>query len=135
MRDLTIRLGVVKNSLGSALVAFGGTEVICTANVEESVPLFLRDTGRGWITAEYGMLPGSTTERKERSERRGRLDGRTMEIQRLVGRSIRAVADLQNLGSRTLWLDCDVIQADGGTPGESGQEHQPWCRQPEQQDR
>ena len=92
----------------------GGTRVICTA-VEEEVPRWLRGRGRGWVTAEYGMLPGSTGERKQRDVTRGRPDGRTVEIQRLIGRSLRGVVDFEALGERTIWLDCDVLQADGGT--------------------
>ncbi len=97
------------------LIEIGETRVICTATVEESVPLFLRDTGRGWLTAEYGMLPGSSATRIPREAARGRVGGRTQEIQRLIGRSLRAVTDLAALGPRTIWVDCDVIQADGGT--------------------
>ncbi len=99
-----------RNANGSALIECGETRVICTASVEDTVPPFLRDTGRGWLTAEYGMLPGSGSSRIAR-----RAGGRTQEIQRLVGRSMRAVVDLERLGARTIWLDCDVIQADGGT--------------------
>jgi ribonuclease PH len=97
------------------LIEVGATRVICTATAEESVPQFLRDTGRGWVTAEYGMLPGSSTTRIARESVRGRIGGRTHEIQRLIGRSLRAVIDLAALGPRTIWIDCDVIEADGGT--------------------
>jgi ribonuclease PH len=107
--------GFVRSSDGSVLIEVGDTRVICTATVEESVPQFLRDTGRGWVTAEYGMLPGSSTTRIQRESTRGRVGGRTHEIQRLIGRSLRAVIDLDALGSRTIWIDCDVIEADGGT--------------------
>lgn len=107
--------GFVRSSDGSVLIEVGDTRVICTATVEESVPQFLRDTGRGWVTAEYGMLPGSSTTRIQRESTRGRVGGRTHEIQRLIGRSLRAVIDLEALGSRTIWIDCDVIEADGGT--------------------
>ena len=110
MRRVQITPNFTKNASGSALIECGDTKVICTASVEDSVPNFLRDSGRGWLTAEYGMLPGSSS---ERISRRG--GGRTQEIQRLVGRSLRAIIDLEKLGQRTIWLDCDVIQADGGT--------------------
>jgi len=100
---------------GSALIEVGNTRVICTASVEEGVPVFQRNTGRGWVSAEYGMLPRSTLTRSPRESSRGRVGGRTHEIQRLIGRSLRAVMDLQRLGERTIFLDCDVIQADGGT--------------------
>jgi len=107
--------GFIRNVDGSVLIELGETRVICTATVEEAVPQFLRDTGRGWVTAEYGMLPASSPTRIPREAARGRLGGRTHEIQRLIGRSLRAITDLTALGSRTIWLDCDVIQADGGT--------------------
>ena len=97
------------------LIEVGQTRVICTATTEEQVPPFLRDTGQGWVTAEYGMLPGSSTSRIQREAARGRVGGRTHEIQRLIGRSLRAVTNLEALGSRSIWLDCDVIEADGGT--------------------
>jgi ribonuclease PH len=100
---------------GSVLVEFGDTRVLCTASVEERVPPFLRDTGRGWVTAEYGMLPRATNTRGEREAARGKQSGRTQEIQRLIGRSLRAVVDLSSLGARTIQVDCDVLQADGGT--------------------
>jgi ribonuclease PH len=99
----------------SALIEIGGTRVLCTAIAEEGVPPWLRGRGQGWLTAEYGMLPASTGDRKPRDATKGRLDGRTVEIQRLIGRSLRAVVDLDRLGERTLWLDCDVLEADGGT--------------------
>jgi ribonuclease PH len=105
----------VRTAPGSALISVGETRVICTASVLESVPRWLAGKGAGWVTAEYGMLPASTTERKPRDVTRGRQDGRTVEIQRLIGRSLRAVADFAALGERTIYLDCDVLQADGGT--------------------
>ncbi len=104
-----------KHAEGSVLVQFGDTHVLCTASVEERVPPFLRDSGRGWVTAEYGMLPRSTNTRTDREAARGKQSGRTQEIQRLIGRSLRAVVDLQGLGARTIQVDCDVLQADGGT--------------------
>lgn len=110
LRPLRITPNYTRNASGSVLIECGETRVICTASVEETVPQFLRDTGRGWVTAEYGMLPGSGSTRIAR-----RAGGRTQEIQRLVGRSMRAIVDLERLGARTIWLDCDVIQADGGT--------------------
>ena len=97
------------------LIEMGDTRVICTAKLEERVPPFLRNSGKGWITAEYGMLPGSSQQRIGRESSRGKVGGRTHEIQRLIGRSLRAIADLKSLGERTVWIDCDVIQADGGT--------------------
>src|SRR6188768_843323 len=100
---------------GSVLVEAGRTRVICTASVEERVPPFLRGTGKGWVTAEYGMLPRATTTRSTREASAGKVGGRTQEIQRLIGRSLRSVVDLVSLGERTVWMDCDVIQADGGT--------------------
>jgi ribonuclease PH len=115
LRPVTITPNVNKYAEGSALIKMGDTHVLCTASVEESVPPFMRDRGAGWVTAEYSMLPRSTGTRSAREASRGRLGGRTMEIQRLIGRSLRAVTDLPNLGERTIWLDCDVIQADGGT--------------------
>jgi ribonuclease PH len=105
----------IRTSQGSVLMELGGTRVICTANVEESVPAWMRDRGQGWVTAEYSMLPGSTTGRSTREASRGRLGGRTHEIQRLIGRSLRSVTNLAALGERTVWVDCDVIEADGGT--------------------
>src|SRR5689334_6957499 len=105
----------MRSATGSALIACGGTRVICTASVQESVPRWLAGQGRGWMTAEYGMLPASTGERKQRDVTKGRPDGRTVEIQRLIGRSLRGVIDFQALGERTIWVDCDVLQADAGT--------------------
>jgi ribonuclease PH len=105
----------IKTADGSVLIECGNTRVICTAKLEERVPPFLRNSGKGWITAEYGMLPGSSQQRIGRESSRGRVGGRTHEIQRLIGRSLRAIADLKKLGERTIWIDCDVIQADGGT--------------------
>ena len=107
--------GFIRSADGSVLIEVGETRVICTATVEEAVPQFLRDSGRGWVTAEYGMLPGSSGTRIARESVRGRVGGRTHEIQRLIGRSLRAVTALDRLGARTIWIDCDVIQADGGT--------------------
>ena len=115
LRPIRITPGFIKHADGSALIEMGDTRVICTAKVEDRVPPFLRKTGKGWITAEYGMLPSSSPTRIPREAARGRPGGRTHEIQRLIGRSLRSVADLQCLGERTVWLDCDVIQADGGT--------------------
>jgi ribonuclease PH len=115
LREVVFQRGFTKHAAGSVLVSFGDTRVICTASVEASVPPFLRGRGTGWITAEYGMLPGATHTRNDREAARGRQGGRTMEIQRLIGRSLRAAVDLGALGERTVRIDCDVIQADGGT--------------------
>ncbi|PLX62754.1 ribonuclease PH [Sedimenticola selenatireducens] len=115
MRNVRITRHFTKHAEGSVLVAFGDTQVICTASIEERVPPFLKGTGQGWVTAEYGMLPRSTNSRMAREASKGKQGGRTLEIQRLIGRSLRAVTDLQALGERTITLDCDVIQADGGT--------------------
>lgn len=115
LRPVTIEPGFVKTATGSALISCGGTRVICTASVQESVPRWLVGKGRGWMTAEYGMLPASTGERKQRDISKGRADGRTVEIQRLIGRSLRGIADLEALGERTIYVDCDVLEADGGT--------------------
>ncbi len=115
LRVLKITPSYIKTADGSVLIEMGDTRVICTAKIEERVPPFLRNSGRGWITAEYGMLPGSSQERISRESSRGRVGGRTHEIQRLIGRSLRAIADLKTVGERTIWIDCDVIQADGGT--------------------
>ncbi len=115
MRPVTLEPGVAKYAEGSCLAKFGDTQVLCTASVEERVPPFLRNTGRGWVTAEYGMLPRSTTTRTDREATRGRQSGRTQEIQRLIGRSLRAVTELTRLGERQIRIDCDVLQADGGT--------------------
>jgi ribonuclease PH len=115
MRPVNIIPDYIKTAEGSALIEVGNTRVICTASVDQTVPVFLRNTGRGWISAEYGMLPRSTLTRSPREATRGRVGGRTHEIQRLIGRSLRAVADLEKLGERSILIDCDVIQADGGT--------------------
>jgi ribonuclease PH len=115
MRPVTLEPGVAKYAEGSCLAKFGDTHVLCTASVEERVPPFLRNTGKGWVTAEYGMLPRSTATRTDREAARGRQSGRTQEIQRLIGRSLRAVTDLGQLGERQIKIDCDVLQADGGT--------------------
>ena len=115
LRPTAIEVDFVAPATGSALIAVGQTKVICTASVELGVPRWLAGKGRGWLTAEYGMLPASTGQRKARDATRGRLDGRTVEIQRLIGRSLRAVVDFESLGERTVYLDCDVLQADGGT--------------------
>jgi ribonuclease PH len=115
LRAIDIVPDFVEQADGSVLISFGKTRVLCTASVEEGVPRWLAGSGRGWMTAEYGMLPASTGERTQREARSGRQGGRTIEIQRLVGRSVRAAYDLEALGERTVYLDCDVIQADGGT--------------------
>lgn len=115
LRDVKITRHYTKHAEGSVLVEFGDTKVICTASVERGVPRFLKGTGQGWITAEYGMLPRSTTERMSREASRGRQGGRTLEIQRLIGRALRAAVDMKKLGENTINIDCDVIQADGGT--------------------
>ena len=115
LRDVSIELGFVRPATGSALIGLGETRVICTASVEESVPRWMAGKGRGWLTAEYAMLPASTGQRKARDVSRGRPDGRTVEIQRLIGRSLRGVVDFDALGERTVYVDCDVLQADGGT--------------------
>ena len=115
LRAISLEPGVAKYAEGSCLARFGDTHVLCTASVDDRVPPFLRNTGLGWVTAEYGMLPRSTQTRTEREAARGKQSGRTQEIQRLIGRSLRAVFDLKKLGERTIHIDCDVIQADGGT--------------------
>ena len=115
LRTITIERGYTRHAEGSVLVCFGETKVICTVSVEDRVPGFLKGKGQGWLTAEYGMLPRATHTRGDREAARGRQSGRTQEIQRLIGRSLRAVTDLAKLGERTLQIDCDVIQADGGT--------------------
>ncbi|MBC8011305.1 MAG: ribonuclease PH [Burkholderiales bacterium] len=117
LRPVTFEAGIAPHATGSVLVSFGGTRVICAATIEPNVPTWMKQqrVPGGWLTAEYSLLPYSTHERKPRDISRGKLDGRTVEIQRLIGRSIRAVIDLQKLGQNTLWLDCDVLQADGGT--------------------
>jgi len=112
---MSIEPGFVRTATGSALISIGETRVICTASVQDGVPRWLAGSGRGWVTAEYGMLPASTGERKQRDVSRGRPDGRTVEIQRLIGRSLRGVVDFALLGERTVYIDCDVLQADGGT--------------------
>ena len=114
-RPVKITRDFIKHAEGSVLIEMGGTKVICTASVEEKVPPFLRDKGRGWVTAEYAMLPRATHERTSREAVKGKQGGRTLEIQRLVGRALRAVVDTNGMGERTIWIDCDVIQADGGT--------------------
>jgi ribonuclease PH len=115
LRPLEILPGFVRTAAGSALISAGETRVICTASVDASVPRWMAGKGRGWVTAEYGMLPASTGERKRRDVAAGRPDGRTVEIQRLIGRALRGVVDFAALGERTVWVDCDVLQADGGT--------------------
>lgn len=115
LRPVTITTNVNKHAEGSVLIQFGDTKVICTASVEERVPPFMKGQGKGWVTAEYSMLPRATNTRNHREASRGKLTGRTMEIQRLIGRALRSVVNLQALGERTITLDCDVIQADGGT--------------------
>jgi ribonuclease PH len=115
MRPVIITPHFTKHAEGSALIDVGDTRVICTASVQEKVPPFLYKTGKGWVTAEYGMLPRATSERMEREASKGKQGGRTMEIQRLIGRSLRAAINAELLGERTVWIDCDVIQADGGT--------------------
>jgi ribonuclease PH len=117
IRPISFQLGIAPNASGSVLVAMGNTRVICAVMIEETVPRWMKEQGvtGGWLTAEYSMLPYSTNTRKPRDITKGRLDGRSIEIQRLIGRSLRAVVDLEKLGSRTIWVDCDVLQADGGT--------------------
>jgi ribonuclease PH len=115
IRPTTITTGFVPSATGSCLIAQGETRVICTASVEESVPRWMEGRGTGWVTAEYGMLPASTGQRRQRDVSKGRPDGRTVEIQRLIGRSLRQALDFQKLGERTVWIDCDVLTADGGT--------------------
>src|SRR6185503_5897644 len=115
LRPVTLRPNYIKHAEGSVLIEVGDTKVICTASVQEKVPPFLYRSGKGWVTAEYGMLPRATTDRTEREAAKGKQGGRTMEIQRLIGRSLRAAVNSELLGERTIWLDCDVIQADGGT--------------------
>jgi ribonuclease PH len=115
LRELDLQLDFTDNPLGSVLCSMGRTRVLCTVCEEASVPRWLRGRGQGWVTAEYSMLPGSTDRRSDREASRGKLSGRTQEIQRLIGRSLRSVVDLRALGERTLWVDCDVLQADGGT--------------------
>ena len=115
LREISITRNYIKHAEGSVLVEFGDTKVLCTASVEDNVPRFLKGKGQGWVTAEYGMLPRSTGSRMDREAARGRQSGRTQEIQRLIGRALRAAVDLRQLGENTIKLDCDVIQADGGT--------------------
>src|SRR5580700_7706976 len=115
LRPVEIATGYLKTAEGSALITIGNTQVLCAASVETSVPAFLRNTGKGWVTAEYSMLPRATSTRTAREVAKGRPSGRTHEIQRLIGRSLRAVIDLSVLGERSIWIDCDVIQADGET--------------------
>jgi ribonuclease PH len=115
LRPIEIEPNFMRTATGSALISAGETRVICTASAEESVPRWMKGRGTGWVTSEYGMLPASTGQRKQRDATRGRQDGRTVEIQRLIGRSLRGVVDFKALGERTIYLDCDVLQADGGT--------------------
>jgi ribonuclease PH len=115
LRPVRITPGFVGTATGSCLMEAGGTRVICTASVDEEVPRWMAGKGRGWVTAEYSMLPASTGERKKRDVAKGRPDGRTVEIQRLIGRSLRGIVDFEGLGERTVWIDCDVLEADGGT--------------------
>jgi len=115
LRPVQITRNFTKHAEGSVLIACGDTKVLCTASIEEKVPPFLRGAGKGWVTAEYSMLPRATQERVPRESAKGKVGGRTHEIQRLIGRSLRAAVDLQALGERTIWVDCDVLQADGGT--------------------
>jgi ribonuclease PH len=115
LRPTTIEVGFVPSATGSVLISQGETRVICTASVEQSVPRWMEGRGTGWVTAEYGMLPASTGRRKQRDSTKGRPDGRTIEIQRLIGRSLRQAVDFRALGERTVWIDCDVLTADGGT--------------------
>ena len=115
MRPVEIATGINIYAEGSALIKIGNTQVICTASLEDRVPHFLRESNQGWITCEYGMIPRATDQRMQREATKGKASGRTQEIQRLIGRSLRAVTELKAMGSRTLWVDCDVIQADGGT--------------------
>jgi ribonuclease PH len=115
LRPISIEPGFMRTATGSALISVGGTRVICTASGQQSVPRWMAGKGRGWVTAEYGMLPASTGDRRQRDVSKGRPDGRTVEIQRLIGRSLRGVVDFEALGERTVYLDCDVLEADGGT--------------------
>ena len=115
MREISFEKGVNIHADGSCLVKFGNTHVLCLATIDEKVPLWLKNTGKGWVTAEYGMLPRSTNTRMDREAAKGKQSGRTQEIQRLIGRSLRSIVDLSNLGERQIKIDCDVIQADGGT--------------------
>ena len=115
LRPVEIESGFVRTADGSALISIGETRVICTASIADEVPRWMKGRGRGWVTAEYAMLPASTGDRKERDSKRGRPDGRSIEIQRLIGRALRVVTDFEALGERSVWVDCDVLQADGGT--------------------
>ena len=115
LRDTTLISNYLMHAEGSVLISAGNTKVICTASIEDRVPPFMRNTGKGWVTAEYGMLPRATSTRMQREASTGKVGGRTQEIQRLIGRSLRSVTNLPALGERTIWIDCDVIQADGGT--------------------
>lgn len=115
LRNITITPDFIKHPEGSVLIQVGGTKVICNASIEDRVPPFMRGQGKGWITAEYAMLPRATDRRNIRESSKGKVSGRTMEIQRLIGRALRAIVDLNKIGERTIWVDCDVIQADGGT--------------------
>src|SRR5690554_2617076 len=115
LREIKITRNFTKYAAGSVLMETGDTRVICTATIDEKVPPFMRGTGKGWVTAEYSMLPASTQNRKIRESSKGKVEGRTQEIQRLIGRALRSAIDLEKLGERTIWIDCDVIQADGGT--------------------
>ncbi len=115
LRKVKITRNFIKHPQGSVLIEMGETKVICTAMIDEKVPPFIKGTGTGWITAEYSMLPGSTVSRKVRESSRGKVEGRSQEIQRLIGRALRSVVALEDIGERTIWIDCDVIQADGGT--------------------
>ena len=115
LRPVTLTAGISRNAEGSCMVEFGNTKVLCTASVDEFVPPFLRNTGRGWVTAEYGMLPRATNSRNQREAAKGKQSGRTQEIQRLIGRSLRTAVDLEMLGERQIIIDCDVLEADGGT--------------------
>jgi ribonuclease PH len=115
LRDVTIDINAIKNADGSCIIRYGNTQVICTASIEENIPRWMKGKNQGWITAEYGMLPASTSSRVRRESAEGKQSGRTQEIQRLIGRSLRAITDLKTLGERQIIIDCDVIQADGGT--------------------
>jgi ribonuclease PH len=115
LRSINIQTDYLINPEGSVLISVGNTKIICNATVEEKVPPFMRGEGRGWVTAEYSMLPRATEQRTQRESSKGKVSGRTMEIQRLIGRALRSIVDLEALGERTIWIDCDVIQADGGT--------------------
>jgi len=115
MRKLKVKMGYLKYAVGSCLIEFGNTKVLCSASIENGVPRFLKGQGKGWLTSEYGMLPASCNSRISRESSKGKVSGRTSEIQRLIGRSLRAIVDLEKLGEKTIWIDADVIQGDGGT--------------------